>query len=101
MLIILNLKFKDRSSEIHYIPAEIWRLKHDRVAKVFVTKKELEKVFLDPFLETADVNTENNYFPPQQSINRFELFRQSQQKNAEENPMQRERRAKTKSSGTN
>ena len=101
MPLIIQLMFEDGSMEEHYIPAEIWRLRHDKVSKVFTTRKILKEVILDPYLETADVNTENNYFPPRQSISRFELFRQSKQKKKKENPMQRDRRAKQKASGTN
>jgi hypothetical protein len=101
MPLIIQLKYEDGSTEEHHIPAEIWRLRHDKVSKVFTTSKILKEVVLDPYLETADVNTENNYFPPKQNISRFELFRQSTQNKKKENPMQRDRRAKEKSSGTN
>jgi len=47
---------------------------------------------LDPFLETADTDRSNNYYPPKQEINRFELFQRNN--SPRENPMQYDRRAK-------
>ena len=101
MPLLLEFEYVDGSLEYHHIPAEIWRMNYDQISKVFVTKKELKQVTLDPFLETADINTDNNFYPPKQSISKFELFRQSQKDKDRENPMQRDRRAKAKSSGTN
>ena len=101
MPIILQFEYTDGSTEEHHIPAEIWKLNNEEVSKVFVTEKELKSVTLDPYLETADVNTANNHYPPKQTISKFELFRQSQKAKDLENPMQRDRRAKAKSSGTN
>jgi len=60
MPVILRLTFEDGTEEIKRIPAEIWRQKNDRVSKVFVTKKEIRQITLDPFLETADVDERNN-----------------------------------------
>ncbi|MCO6476331.1 MAG: M1 family metallopeptidase [Phaeodactylibacter sp.] len=103
MPIILRFEYTDGSSEEHRIPAEIWRLNHQRVSKVFVTEKEVRQIILDPYLETADTDTGNNYYPPRQEISRFELFRKKNERwdEGEENPMQRARRAKTKVEGTN
>ncbi len=92
MPIILQMEYADGSTEVHRIPAEIWRYRSDQVSKVFVTKKEITKVILDPFLETADTDTENNYYPRETQINRFELFRQEQLNREGENPMQRAKR---------
>lgn len=102
MPLILRFEYTDGTSEEHRIPAEIWRLNHERVSKVFVTEKEISQVILDPYLETADTDTGNNYYPPRQEISRFELFRKKSEAGDEggENPMQRERRAKQKMEGT-
>ncbi|MEO1629034.1 MAG: hypothetical protein AAFV25_28070 [Bacteroidota bacterium] len=97
MPIILQFDFVDGSQEIHRIPAEIWRLEQHKVSKVFVTEKEIQQIILDPYLETADVDRSNNYYPPRQEQNRFELFKQRQRG---ENPMQRAKRAKAME-GTN
>jgi hypothetical protein len=94
MPICLELAFTDGSSEYHKIPAEIWRKGDTKVTKVFKSSKTLKQVTLDPYLETADVDVSNNYFPPKQQVSRFELYKQKQQTGGTENPMQRLKRAK-------
>ena len=102
MPIILQFQFVDGTSEDHYIPAEIWRRNHEKVSKVFITEKEIQQIVLDPYLETADVDTGNNYFPPRTQLNRFELYQRNRSRwGGGENPMQRSRRAKAKEEGTN
>ena len=99
MPLIFEFEFKDGTSEIQHIPAEIWRMNANQITKIFVFEKELKKLTMDPFLETADTDTGNNYFPPQREISRFELYKNRNRNR--ENPMQRARRAKEKSEGTN
>ena len=102
MPIILRFEYVDGSFDEHRIPAEIWRLNSERVTKVFVTEKEISQIILDPYLETADTDTGNNYYPARQGISRFELFKKKNERwDAEkENPMQRARKAKSKVEGT-
>jgi hypothetical protein len=76
MPVILQLNYKDGSSEIKRIPAEIWRQNEDEVSKVFVLDKELDDVVLDPFQETADVNEANNYFPPKEIQSDFQKYKE-------------------------
>lgn len=76
MPIILKFVYADSTEEIQRIPAEIWRRNNEEVSKVFITEKVIKQINLDPFLETADIDRSNNYFPAQQSMSRFELFRQ-------------------------
>ena len=56
---------------------------------MFVTKKEVKQVSLDPYLETADIDTSNNYFPPKSNMSRFELFKNRTRGQGELNPMQK------------
>jgi hypothetical protein len=93
MPIIIQLQFADGTMEDHYIPAEIWRRNNDQVTKVLVTEKEVSAIVIDPYLETADTDRSNNYFPARQEMNRFELYRSSN-RGSRENPMQRDQRAK-------
>lgn len=86
MPIILGLHFADGTFSKDYIPAEIWRFNQNEVSKIFILDKELEYVELDPNLETADINVDNNQFPPQQNTSRFELYKQ--QKRTGTNAMQ-------------
>lgn len=62
MPVILKFEFTDGTEEVIRIPVEIWRRHNDHVDKVFFTEKEIRHITLDPFLETADVNTSNNHW---------------------------------------
>jgi hypothetical protein len=90
MPLILEFAYEDSTREVKRIPAEIWRLRSDEVTKVFVTDKPVKRITLDPFLETADTNLDNNYWPPQAKPTRFQLFKERQE--GTENPMQRQKR---------
>jgi hypothetical protein len=60
MPLIVEFVFSDGTRTIMRIPAEIWRLDAKKVAKVFVFDRPVQKITLDPLLETPDVNRENN-----------------------------------------
>jgi hypothetical protein len=92
MPILLEFRFTDGTSEEKRIPAEIWKLNHDQVSKVFFFEKEVEEIVLDPHLETADTDRDNNYWPERRQPTRFELFKRRSWSGGE-NPMQRSRRA--------
>jgi len=93
MPLIIEFEYTDGTKEVNRIPAEIWKMRtSEKVTKVFIKKKEVKQITLDPFLETADTDTENNYFPKKQQPSRFELFKRKDFKS--ENPMQRSERAK-------
>ena len=87
MPIILEFMYVDGSRENIRIPAEIWKKNSNSVKKVFVLDKELSNVVLDPFLETADTDRNNNYWPTKNEPTRFQLFKQKERNS--ENPMQR------------
>ena len=95
MPLILEFEYVDATKEVVKIPAELWKSNNKQVSKVFVFDKELTRVTLDPFLETADVNRNNNYWPSRVEPTRFQLFKNRNR--GQENPMQRARRAKDKS----
>jgi len=94
MPIILRFEFKDGSEEVERIPAEIWRRYNDRVQKVFAFKKEVKKITLDPFLETADVDTVNNEWTVQTKPEYFKL--RKFERRTEKNLMQKAREAEKK-----
>lgn len=87
MPVILEFEFADGSKEVKRIPAEIWRRNDKKVSKVFVTDKEVRRITLDPFLETADCNLSNNHFPPQWQPSRFQIYKNRQ--DAEQRPLRR------------
>ncbi|MEZ4895238.1 MAG: M1 family metallopeptidase [Saprospiraceae bacterium] len=93
MPVIIQIEYTDGSSEVLRYPAEIWLKQPDNeVSKVIRTEKEIAKITLDPFLETADTDTSNNNYPPQAPETRFEVFKRQFPQG--ENPMQRAKRAK-------
>ena len=94
MPIILEFEYISGEKEEIRIPAEIWKKNTEKISKVFILDKELSSVTLDPFLETADVNRNNNYWPPRLEPTRFQLYKQSTITN--ENLMQRNNRANLK-----
>ncbi|HBF18855.1 MAG: aminopeptidase [Owenweeksia sp.] len=90
MPVILEFTFTDGSKQLERIPAEIWLRNEYAFNKVFVSQKELQSVELDPYLETADTDRDNNYWPPRQEPSRFELFKEK--KKDELNRMQEAQR---------
>ena len=92
MPIILEFEFIDGSTEVIRIPAEIWKQNNEIIKKLFILDKELINVKLDPFLEAADVDMNNNYWSPRMEPTRFQLFKQGER--YKDNPMQREKKAK-------
>ena len=94
--IIFDFVFEDGTKETIRIPAEAWKGNKSKVTKVFPTDKAVKEIILDPYLETADVDRSNNYYPKKEQENRFEMFKKKQERGPRENPMQRDRRAKKK-----
>ena len=92
MPLILEFKFEDGSKEEVRIPVEIWRKNNDEVSKVFYFEKEVKSIKLDPHLETADVNTSNNNWPPKPELTRFQLYKWN--RSARPNPMQNQQKKK-------
>ncbi|MNJ92129.1 hypothetical protein D3C87_97870 [compost metagenome] len=87
--LIIQATFEDGSTKETRIPAEIWKMDDITVTKVLIFDKPVVSFQLDPFLETADCDVNNNSFPPASKPTRFQLF---QQKQSNENPMQRQKR---------
>lgn len=75
MPIIVKFTYKDDSEEVIRIPAEIWAVHADIATKTFVSDKKIVQVELDPYLEIADVDRNNNYFPSKIEPSRFELYK--------------------------
>ncbi|MAN27876.1 MULTISPECIES: M1 family metallopeptidase [Mesonia] len=80
MPLIVAYNYKDGTSEKVTYPAQIWRRNDKEVSRVLATDKVLESVVVDPDMETADVNTENNAWPKEEKPNEFEKFKEQQTK---------------------
>jgi hypothetical protein len=76
MPLIVEFTFADGTTEVHRIPAEIWKLDSKNVSRVFVTNKIATKIVLDPFLETADTDVTNNFWQNLPPPTRHDLFKQ-------------------------
>jgi hypothetical protein len=84
MPVILRVDYMDGTTEELRIPADIWRMRNFEVSKLIVTKKEIKAITLDPHLETADVDVENNYFPRRPVKQKFQIHKEPPARN----PMQ-------------
>ncbi len=91
MPLIIRFTFTDGTEEVQKIPVEIWRRDQKQVSRVFIFDKELQSLRLDPFLETADTDLNNNSWPAEKQPTRFDLFKEKQ---THENLMQRDKRLK-------
>lgn len=80
MPLIVEYSYTDGSKETVKYPVELWRKNDTEVSKVIATDKELSQIIVDPKEETADVNTENNYWPKRETKSEFEAFKERNQK---------------------
>ena len=95
MPIIYLLEYEDGSNEEIRIPAEIWRKGETKITKVHASDKKINKIILDPYLETADIDTENNYYPKEDQSTKFEIFKRTSSQRSQQNPMQKSKRVAT------
>ena len=63
MPIIVEYTYEDGSKDSKTYPAQIWSKNDKEVNKVVASKKAIASIQIDPNLETADVNVENNVWP--------------------------------------
>jgi hypothetical protein len=75
MPIVVEFTFKDGTTEIQKLPAEIWRKNEQTVSHMFVKDKEVASIKFDPNDELADVNAENDVFPKKSVDSRFDKFK--------------------------
>jgi hypothetical protein len=92
MPLIFELEYVDGTKKEIRIPAEIWKMSEPKVTKVFACDKEVKSIVLDPLLETADVDLNNNSWPARMQPTRFEMYKDRQMGGGQENPMQRAKR---------
>ena len=75
MPVTIEWVFKDGSTEIDTLPAQVWRFNESEIKKTFVKDKEVVKVRLDPNFEFADTDTNNNTFPKEEHQSDFDTFK--------------------------
>ena len=92
MPIILNFTFKDNSNEVIKIPAEIWKNNNLEISKVFAFDNKVTRIELDPFMETADTDRSNNFWPQQLEASKFELYKYKNRRDRpSSNPMKKKK----------
>jgi hypothetical protein len=75
MPLILEIELKSGKKMIERIPAEIWRYNSEKFTKLITTDEPMVGLTQDPFLETADIDTNNNSWPRKMTKSRLELFK--------------------------
>ncbi len=75
MPVIVEYTYADGSTEKVTYPAQIWRKNDAEVSKAIATDKEITRVVVDPDMETADVNVDNNSWPQDTRPDKFQEFK--------------------------
>jgi len=75
MPLIVEYEYADGSTEKVTYPAQIWRKNDIEVSKAIASDKEITKITVDPDLETADIDADNNSWPKPKKIGKFENFK--------------------------
>jgi hypothetical protein len=60
MPVIIGWVYEDGTMDVDRISAYIWRKNEHNFSKSFAKNKKVTQIILDPYLETSDINTENN-----------------------------------------
>ena len=76
MPLIVEYSYEDGSVERIKYPVQLWRKNDNTVKKVITSNKKLIGVTVDPDLETADVNLDNNNWPKQEIPSDFEKYKE-------------------------
>ena len=77
MPLIVEYSYADGSTERVTYPPEIWRKNDKEVSRVISSEAELVGILVDPDAETADIDTENNNWPKEQTPSEFEQFKEN------------------------
>jgi hypothetical protein len=71
--LILEVEYEDGDTEIVNIPAEIWRLNYESVSKLLLVDKPIQRITLDPYLQTPDADRSHNVYPQRIETERFSV----------------------------
>ena len=74
MPIILEVEYENGAKEQIRMPAEIWRRSPHELKKLLVTAEKISSFVVDPMLETADADIENNFYPRRMIPSRIESY---------------------------
>ncbi len=87
MPVILKMKYTDGTEKVERFPAQIWQRNTEEVTKLIISAKEILEIELDPFMETADTERNNNYWPPKTEPTRFQIYKSQEFRDGGSNPM--------------
>jgi hypothetical protein len=77
MPVIIEWTYADGTKEVERIPAQVWRYNEGKLVKTFIKNKEVTSIKLDPYKETADINTNNNAWKSLPEPSKFTIFKQT------------------------
>ncbi len=100
MPVILDVRYTDGTAEEIRIPAEVWRRNAASVGKLVMTEKTIERIRLDPHLETADVDLANNHYPRLPVEEKLELTKDPDRRNPMQEAAEAEKKAEKSPDGT-
>ncbi len=75
MPLIVEYTYADGTTNMVTYPVQAWRKNDAEISKAIASDKEITKVVVDPNLETADVNLDNNTWPQEAKDSKFEEFK--------------------------
>jgi hypothetical protein len=87
MPIILRTQYTDGTEKIDRIPVQIWQVDTQTVTKLIISEKEVKEFEIDPYLETTDIDRNNNYWPLRIEPTRFQIYQSQEYRNDGNNPM--------------
>jgi len=100
MPLVLRFTLEDGQEEVVRIPAEVWLKNEAEFTKWFNFKQPVVQITLDPFLEMADTDRSDNYWPAIQEPNKFDVYSRDAtsrwQRNGRTNPMRESRAAENR-----
>ena len=91
---------EDGTEEVVRVPAEVWLKNEDEFTKWFNFTQPVVQITLDPFLEMADTDRSDNYWPALKEPNTFDVYSRGAtsrwQRKGNTNPMREARAAEAK-----
>ena len=91
MPLVVRFTLEDGTEEVKRIPAEVWLKNEDAFTKWFNFTQPVVQITLDPFLEMADTDRSDNYWPAMQEPSKFDVYSRGAtsrwQRNGRSNPM--------------
>jgi hypothetical protein len=100
MPLVLRFTLEDGTEEVVRVPAEVWLKNEDKFTKWFNFPQRVVQITLDPYLELADTDRSDNYWPALQEPSKFDVHSKAAtsrwQRNGASNPMREARAAEGK-----